>query len=169
MACPAAISPIRFRSPPFKRENEQLNKHLAINQLLLFTARRHSSQRVYLNVHEVWLFKELCKIDSSKNGKTEEPLRAGNRRRKTLSIFFLRTLLLRASSRRGAAALLTPRRLTPPPSSPARSSRSAGEEEGFILPFEELRGHTVKRGQRVVQLAFGSGFKANSAVLLRIR
>jgi hypothetical protein len=98
VACPAAISPIRFRSPPFKRENEQLNKHLAINQLLLFTARRHSSQRVYLNVHEVWLFKELCKIDSSKNGKTEEPLRAGNRRRKTLSIFFLRTLLLRASN-----------------------------------------------------------------------
>ena len=41
VACPAAISPIRFRSPPFKREYEYLNKHLAINQLLLFTARRH--------------------------------------------------------------------------------------------------------------------------------
>ena len=37
----AAVSPIRFRSPPFKREYEYLNKHLAINQLLLFTARRH--------------------------------------------------------------------------------------------------------------------------------
>ena len=41
-ACPAAVSPIRFRSPPFKREYEYLNKHLAINQLLLFTARRHT-------------------------------------------------------------------------------------------------------------------------------
>jgi hypothetical protein len=40
-ACPAAISPIRFRSPPFKREYEQLNKHLAINRLLLQPARRH--------------------------------------------------------------------------------------------------------------------------------
>ena len=44
-ACPAAISPIRFRSPPFKREYEYLNKHLAIYQLLLFTARRHILQR----------------------------------------------------------------------------------------------------------------------------
>ena len=47
----AAVSPIRFRSPPFKREYEYLNKHLAIHQLLLFTARRHSPviQRAALN------------------------------------------------------------------------------------------------------------------------
>ena len=44
----------------------------------------------------------------------------------------------------------------------------AGEEEGFVLPPEESAGHTVKRGQRVIQLAFGAGFKTNSSVLLRL-
>lgn len=44
-----------------------------------------------------------------------------------------------------------------------------GEEARFRLPLEEGGGHNVKRGQRVVQLAFGSGFKTNSAVWLRIR
>ena len=54
----------------------------------------------------------------------------------------------------------------------ARRSRArlapAGEEEGFVLPPEESAGHTVKRGQRVIQLAFGAGFKTNSSVLLRL-
>ena len=42
-AHPAAIPSIRFRSPPFKREYEQLNKHLAINLSLLSPAHRHTA------------------------------------------------------------------------------------------------------------------------------
>ena len=56
---------------------------------------------------------------------------------------------------------------TPPPHAPRHPCR-AGEEDGFRLPLEESAGHTVKRGQRVIQLAFGSGFKTNSSVLLRL-
>jgi predicted naringenin-chalcone synthase len=41
-----------------------------------------------------------------------------------------------------------------------------GVEEGFILPHEENAGHRIKRGERVVQLAFGSGFKTNSSGML---
>jgi hypothetical protein len=58
-ACPAAVSPIRFRSPPFKREYEYLSKHLAINQLLLFTARRHTVALITLIDTGVLLLHDL--------------------------------------------------------------------------------------------------------------
>ena len=67
---------------------------------------------------------------------------------------------IRASRAVDAAALAAAAR-------PTRPVWSADPMNLFVAV--EGGGHHVKRGQRVVQISFGSGFKTNSAVWLRLK